>query len=126
MWDNWWVFVVVGGILVAIFVEIGTVFLPAWQKHRSEVLFVRGRVLFQHRREWLEARFLTLAERSGKPRGLRWANCDFDDDVAFARDRRTGRPRARQDDDHREPREHDEAFRSRLEAPEARISRGLR
>ncbi|MDP6468395.1 MAG: hypothetical protein QF918_11685 [Pirellulaceae bacterium] len=94
MWDNWRVFVVAGGILAGIFAMIGVAFLPAWQKRRNEALMERGRTSFRRRREWLEARFLTLAEQSGKPRGLRWTNCEFDDDVAFARDRRSGRPRA--------------------------------
>jgi hypothetical protein len=94
MWDNWWVFAVAGGILAVIFAVIGLVFLPVWQKRRTEAMLARGRESFHRRREWLEARFLTLAGQSGKPRGLRWSGCEFDDDVAFARDRRSGRPRA--------------------------------
>ena len=54
----------------------------------------RARKLFHLRREWLEARFFTLAASSGKPRGLEWADCEFDDPVSFARDRHTGRLRA--------------------------------
>ncbi|MEX2026006.1 MAG: hypothetical protein WEH44_01875, partial [Pirellulaceae bacterium] len=50
----------------------------------------RARKLFHLRREWLEARFFTLAASSGKPGGLEWADCDFDDPVSFARDRHTG------------------------------------
>jgi hypothetical protein len=53
-----------------------------------------ARESFHRRREWLEARFLTLASQSGKPRGLEWLSCDFDDDVAFARDRHSGELRA--------------------------------
>ena len=49
---------------------------------------------FQLRREWLEARFFTLAAASGKPRGLSWVDCDFEDQVVFARERRTGELRA--------------------------------
>lgn len=45
---------------------------------------------FRQRREWLEARFVTVASQSGKPRGLLWRNCDFADDVTFARDRQSG------------------------------------
>lgn len=52
--------------------------------------FDRARKEFHRRREHLEARFLILAGASGKPRGLRWSECDFDDDVAYARDRRSG------------------------------------
>lgn len=53
-----------------------------------------ARRTFHQRREWLEARFVSLASHSGRPRGLRWAECDFEDTVAFARERRTGRLRA--------------------------------
>lgn len=52
--------------------------------------FQRARKEFHRHREHLEARFLILAGASGKPRGLRWSECDFDDDVAYARDRRSG------------------------------------
>ena len=53
-----------------------------------------ARELFYRRREWLEARFVTHASKSGKPRGLRWLNVDFDDDVTFARDKQSGDLRA--------------------------------
>jgi len=54
----------------------------------------RAKMLFSRRREWLEAHFLKLAGQSGLPRGLAWSNCDFDDGVAFARDRKKGQLRA--------------------------------
>jgi len=41
-------------------------------------------------REHLEAKFFELAAHSGKPRGLRWLACDWQDAVCFARDVRTG------------------------------------
>jgi hypothetical protein len=50
--------------------------------------------LFHLRREWLEARFYSYASVSGKPRGLMWIDCDFEDEVSFARDRHTGCLRA--------------------------------
>lgn len=50
----------------------------------------KARQLFQLRREWLEARFFTLASASGRPRGLRWVECDFDHELTLARDRSTG------------------------------------
>lgn len=53
-----------------------------------------ARESFHRRREWLEAKFLTLASQSGKPRGLEWLSCEFDDQVAFARDRTSGDLRA--------------------------------
>jgi hypothetical protein len=47
--------------------------------------------LFRQQRERLELAFFTAAAASGKPRGLRWANCEWDNDVAYARERSTGR-----------------------------------
>ena len=46
---------------------------------------------FLQQREHLEAAFFTAAGASGKPRGLRWSNCDWENEVAFARERQTGR-----------------------------------
>ena len=54
----------------------------------------RAQSIFYRRREWLEADFLTQAKRSGKPRGLEWVDCDFEDEVSFARDKNNGRLRA--------------------------------
>jgi len=38
----------------------------------------------------LEAKFFTMASSLGKPRGLRWLDCQWQDQVTFARDRQTG------------------------------------
>jgi hypothetical protein len=43
--------------------------------------------LFRLRREMLEARFFDVAKTIGKPRGLRWVECDWLHAVTFARDR---------------------------------------
>ncbi len=40
-------------------------------------------------RERLEAQFHQAASASGKPRGLRWVECDWGKAVQFVRDRRT-------------------------------------
>lgn len=57
---------------------------------RQNVEFETARRDFHQCREWLEAKFFELAAGSGKPRGLRWTDCDFEDDVTYARDRRSG------------------------------------
>jgi hypothetical protein len=49
-----------------------------------------ARADFSRCREHLEARFLAAAAASGKPRGLAWADCDFETPVVWARDRATG------------------------------------
>ncbi|MEX2173419.1 MAG: hypothetical protein WD872_03600 [Pirellulaceae bacterium] len=64
------------------------------RKHPRRATILRARKLFHLRREWLEARFFGMAARSGKPRGLEWVDCDFEDEVSFARDRHTGHLRA--------------------------------
>ncbi|MDB5338302.1 MAG: hypothetical protein JWN70_3921 [Planctomycetaceae bacterium] len=45
---------------------------------------------FRLQREMLEAKFFTMASSLGKPRGLRWLDCQWLDQVTFARDRQTG------------------------------------
>jgi hypothetical protein len=50
----------------------------------------RARQSFRLCRERLEAKFVELASSSGKPRGLRWMDCEFQDEVIFARERRSG------------------------------------
>ena len=71
---------------------LGLVFFVVWRPVRArlrEARYQRARKEFHQQRERLEARFFQLAAGSGKPRGLRWTSCDFDDDVAYARDRQT-------------------------------------
>ncbi len=46
---------------------------------------------FLQQREHLEAAFFTAAASSGKPRGLRWSNCEWESEVVFARERQTRR-----------------------------------
>ncbi|MBW3543562.1 MAG: hypothetical protein KY476_25205 [Planctomycetes bacterium] len=46
--------------------------------------------LFRLQREQLEAKFFDLAKSSGKPRGLRWLDCEWHNDVTFARDLNSG------------------------------------
>jgi hypothetical protein len=46
--------------------------------------------VFRKQREWLEAKFVEAASTSGRPRGLRWVDCDFENDITYARDRTTG------------------------------------
>ncbi len=45
---------------------------------------------FRRQREVLEAKFFDRAATTGKPRGLRWIECDWLEDVTFARDRQSG------------------------------------
>jgi len=45
---------------------------------------------FDAQRDVLSQRFLEVASRSGKPRGLRWIAVEMGDQVRYARDRQTG------------------------------------
>ena len=53
----------------------------------------RAKKMFGLRREWLEAEFLKLG-RQRSPQAITWSDCDFDDQVRFARDRSSGQLRA--------------------------------
>ena len=46
----------------------------------------RARVDFARRRKTLEQQFFDAAATSGKPRGLAWKQCDFQDGLLLARD----------------------------------------
>lgn len=80
------------GLAVLIAIVSAAAFL-LWRPRRTgrqEKSLARARREFHLRREQLEAKFLTRAGESGKPRGLRWVDCDFDNDVTYARDKRSG------------------------------------
>jgi hypothetical protein len=59
------------------------------RKFGQQVQLERARELFKLQRERLEARFLSAASATGKPRGLRWKDCQWDDQVEFVRARQT-------------------------------------
>ena len=61
-------------------------FLRWRQQGEAEAALQRFRI----DREQLEARFFQLASNLGRPRGLRWIDCDWLPDVAFARDTESG------------------------------------
>lgn len=60
--------------------------LAAWMQRR-EVRHAQGS--FHAQRDSLQAHFLELASRGGKPRGLIWKKCDWQPAVRFARDRQS-------------------------------------
>ena len=88
---------ILAAISGAILSAIGFASWLMWRKRRGEAMaeaWDQAIGLFRLRREWLEARYLSLASQSGKPRGLEWIDCQFRDEVTFARDRHDGRLRA--------------------------------
>lgn len=84
--EPWWV-IAIGLVIIAIV----TIFL--WRPLRvatREARFSQAKKGFHKQREWLEAKFLQLAASNAKSDSPRWADCDFDDAVAYVRHRTTG------------------------------------
>lgn len=79
--------------VIAAFAALGGAWWFAQRPGRRQSV-ERARKLFHLQRERIEHRLFMLASQSGKPRGLEWVECDFEDEVSFARDRHTGRLRA--------------------------------
>ena len=79
--------IVCGLVSTAATVAVCAIPMARWMKRR-EVQQARG--AFRLQRESLEAKFFELASQCGKPRGLRWVRCDWQPDVAFAREVRLG------------------------------------
>lgn len=82
----WWLIPgLVGGSAVLV--------LLMWRPFRRlgwEIQIERARELFKLQRERLELQFFEAAAATGKPRGLRWIGCQWDDETAFVRDKETG------------------------------------
>jgi hypothetical protein len=92
MWDQWWVWLVIPAVILL--TGLVTAALLRLRVAGRQMPLEQAKRLFHLRREWLEARFFTMASSSGKPRGLAWVDADFEDDVSFARDRGSGQLRA--------------------------------
>ena len=61
-----------------------------WRRWRGgDAAAQKARELFAAQREHLEVLFFEAAAASGKPRGLRWKDCQWGPDVEFARERST-------------------------------------
>ena len=89
MWTLGWIALGLAALLAACAAAAYLLWRP-YRHVRQEKSFARARREFHLRREQLEAKFLHQASESGKPRGLRWVDCDFDNDVTYARDKRNG------------------------------------
>jgi len=82
----WSVVLVFGVVVVAIVCTAAVPMARRWQAKDAQSAIT----LFRRQREKLEAKFMELAQSRGKPRGLRWIDCDWLDGVTFARERQTG------------------------------------
>jgi hypothetical protein len=83
-------------IAVALVVGVALVWIVWHRLHSfgSQVAIERVRELFKLQRERLEAQFLQAAAATGKPRGLRWKDCQWEDPVEFVREKATGQVHA--------------------------------
>ena len=81
------------GIAVLAGIALALALRPARAARRVQAL-ARAQRDFHRQREPLEARFIQRAAARGKPRGLRWVDIDFDDDVVYALDRKERRLKA--------------------------------
>ena len=64
--------------------------LGPWRTARRQKETEQALRLFRLQREQLEAKFFDLASTSGKPRGLKWLEGDWQSEVMFARACDTG------------------------------------
>ena len=71
---------------LALFGFVGRKPLQRWLGNRE---FRQALRKFRIEREVLEAKFFDMASVSGKPKGLRWLDCEWQRDVTFGRDRQT-------------------------------------
>src|SRR5262249_20618447 len=70
----------VGALLWGIFSRWGN-------RQRKEL---QARQAFREQRAELETQFFQAAVATGKPRGLRWKACEWEPQVEFARERKSG------------------------------------
>ena len=75
----------IGAVLMVSVIVMAVPLAKRWQRREA----AHALKLFRQQREHLEARFLDMAQSIGKPRGLRWLDCEWFDTVTFARDRQT-------------------------------------
>lgn len=86
----WWTL----GSLLVVAISMGVLLGLRSRRGHSRYQLEQARQLFRRRREVLELRFLTCAAQLGRPRGLAWDDCHFEDEAAFATDPDTGQLRA--------------------------------
>lgn len=89
IWTAW---IWTGGL--AVIAALGIALWWAAMRVPRRTTVERARKLFHLQRERTEFRFFQLAASAYRPRGLDLVDCDFEDEVSFARDRHNGRLRA--------------------------------
>jgi hypothetical protein len=82
--------------MIEVWLALGAAFLllvAVWLllRRRGQLSPTEARRQFQQQREHLEADFFRIASTTGKPRGLRWIDCEWEQALEFARDRLSGK-----------------------------------
>ncbi len=85
MTGYWWI-VLAGTILLAVGIWAYFPVRAALERMRLG----EARRNFHRQRERLEAKFVQLGMSPSRPEAARWTDCDFEDEVAYARNRTTG------------------------------------
>jgi acyl transferase domain-containing protein len=80
---------IVAALLAVAAVGVALVWTPVRTAVRESRLAAARRDFHRHR-EWLEAKFLGKAADRVPAESPRWLDCDFDNDVAYVRNRATG------------------------------------
>ncbi|MFH1268321.1 MAG: hypothetical protein ABIK89_21585 [Planctomycetota bacterium] len=76
-------------VVISLLVGAALVWRP-FRAARREARFAVACRDFHRQRERLEAKFVQLGTIGPKPDAPRWTDCQFDDDVAYARNRSSG------------------------------------
>jgi hypothetical protein len=78
--------------LVPLVLGIGAVLFFWWLGRREgpQAQFERARRQFQQNRKELETAFYRAAAATGKPRGLRWKECQWSELIEWVREKQTG------------------------------------
>lgn len=83
---SWQLGIAVGVVMIVALAIVSIPLAAWWKKYEARCAMID----FQRRRENLEAKFFDMAQTIGKPRGLRWLDCEWFDNVTFARDKNSG------------------------------------
>jgi hypothetical protein len=75
---------------VALLIAVAVAAWIVWRRERLRRQIALATAEFARRRPTLQEDFRAAANVSGKPRGLRWKSCDFQDSLTLARDRANG------------------------------------
>ena len=83
--DYWYWLLPIGVALASVFY-----FWLRARKQRPQRQFEDARAIFLEQRPQLLKQFFQVASTSGKPRGLRWKECQWSDLIAWVRDKQSG------------------------------------